>query len=108
MDADRSVPGGRWQVRLGDLALVGVGSAYVLDVARRSRTTWSGGLPDLEHALGLIVLTLGVGLVLILAAQGVRALRDRGEGPRGARVWGLAWRSAALGWLGWSVIEGSL
>ncbi|WP_435008286.1 hypothetical protein P12x_005541 [Tundrisphaera lichenicola] len=108
MGLDHSVPGGRWQVRLGDLAMVVVGSAYVLDVARRSRTTWSGGLPDLEHALGLIVLTLGVGLVLTLAGQGVRALRGPVEGSQDFRIWGVAWRAMALGWLGWSVIEGSL
>jgi hypothetical protein len=91
---------GRFQIRLGDLAVLVVGSAYVLDVTRRSRAGWVGNLPDLDHALGLVVLSLGVALVLIVLGQGVRRLRE----PRRDR-WALLWRLAALAGLVWLTAE---
>jgi len=98
--------GDRFQFGLGDLAMAVLGSAFVLDVARRSRAAWGGGLPDLEHALGLAMLALTVALALIVAGRRSRRLRV-GAGPstRGARAWALSWRAAAVGWLACSVAE---
>jgi hypothetical protein len=101
MMADSASPGGRFQVGLRALTMAVLGSAFVLDVARRSRVAWGGSLPDADHALGLVVLALAVSLTLVVAGQSSRRLRDRG----GAWAWGLAWRVASMGWLVWSAAE---
>jgi hypothetical protein len=105
MVTDRAVPGDRFQVRLADLVMAVLGSAFVLDVARRSRAAWGGGMPDAAHALGLIALSMGVGLALVVARQGARRLGGRGGASRAHWAWGLAWRAAAVGWLAWSILE---
>jgi len=106
MGGEIGATGDRFQVRLRDLAVAVLGSAFVLDVARRSMAAWGGGPPDLQHALGLAVLALAVSLALIVAGRRSRSLRA-GNGPatRGARAWALVWRSAAVGWLACSVAE---
>jgi hypothetical protein len=91
---------GHHQFRLGDLVVVVVGAAFVLDVTRRSRGAWPGVWPGFEHAPGLVSLTMAVALGLVVAIRGVRRLR---AGEVGA--WGLAWRLAALAWLAWSALE---
>src|SRR5947209_16601185 len=100
MDQGSHQSGDRFQVRLWDLIVLVVGASYVLDVARRSRLAWGGGLPDLAHAIGLTVLTLGLAVALVVVGQWVRQLRER----RG-RSWGLIWRVLAVGWLAGSVVE---
>jgi hypothetical protein len=100
MDQEADESGGRFQVRLWDLIVVVVGASYVLDVARRSKLAWGGGVPDLAHAIGLLVLTLGVGVGLVVVGQWVRRIRD----PRG-RAMASLWRILALGWLAGSIIE---
>src|SRR3954451_3242784 len=105
MAMDQAVPGDRFQVRLGDLAMAVVGSAFVLDVARRSRAAWGGGLPDSAHALGLVVLSMGVGLAVVVPRRGARRLSRRGGSSRISWAWGLTWRAAAVGWMAWSILE---
>ena len=100
MDQGSQRSGDRFQVRLWDLIVLVVGSAYVLDVARRSRVAWGGGLPDLAHAIGLTVLTLGLCVGLVVVGQWVRQLRTR-EG----RAWPILWRVLAVVWLAGSVVE---
>jgi hypothetical protein len=82
------------------LIVLVVGASYVLDVARRSRLAWGGGLPDLAHAIGLTVLTLGVFVGLVLAGQWARRLRDREKRP-----WPIFWRVLMMGWLAGSLVE---
>ena len=98
--------GDRFQVRLRDLAMAVVGSAFVLDVARRSRAAWGGGAPDPGHAVGLGVLGLAVAVALVVAGRRSRGLRA-GDRPasRGARGFALAWRAAAVAWLAGSIAE---
>jgi hypothetical protein len=100
MDQGPGGSSGRFQVRLWDLVVVVLGASYVLDVARRSRVAWGGGLPDLAHGIGLLVLTLGVGVGLVLVGQWVRRLRERG-----GRVWSSICRALALSWLVGALIE---
>lgn len=100
MESRSTRPGDRFQVRLWDLLVLVIGAAYVLDVARRSRIAWGGGLPDLAHAIGLTVLTMGVGVGLIVAGQWVRQLRGRH-----VKAWAVLWRVLAIGWLGGALVE---
>jgi hypothetical protein len=100
MDEGSRGTGQRFQVRLWDLAVVVVGSAFVLDAARRSRVAWGGGLPDLAHAIGLTVLTFGLAVGLVVVGQWVRRL-----GERQGRAWALIWRVLAVGWLAGSLVE---
>src|SRR5580692_10193097 len=91
----------RFQVRLWDLIVVVVGASYVLDVARRSKVAWGGGLPDLAHAVGLTVLAFGVAVGLVVVSHWVRRLREPGKG----RAWASIWRVLAVGWLAGSLVE---
>ena len=100
MDDGSRATGRRFQVRLWDLIVLVVGASYVLDVARRSRAAWGGGLPDLAHAIGLTVLTLGLGVGLVVVGQWVRRLRERK-----GRAWAMIWPVLALGWLAGSLVE---
>ena len=100
MDQGSHRSGDRFQVRLWDLIVLVVGASYVLDVARRSRVAWGGGLPDLAHAIGLTVLTLGLCVGLVVVGQWVRRLRER----KGS-AWAIGWRVLAVVWLAGSLVE---
>ncbi len=95
MDQDRAQSGVRWQFRLRDLAVVVVGASGVLDVARRSRAGWGGGWPDVNHAVGLLVLTMALGLAWGMLGPAVARVRE----PVGTRAWAWAWRGALVVWL---------
>ena len=60
----------------------------------------AGGLPDFAHAVGLMVLTLGVAVALVVIVGWVGRLRVR-EG----RAWASAWRVVAVCWLAGSLVE---
>ncbi len=94
MEQDRS--GDRFQLRLGDLAVVIVGASYVLDVARRSRLAWGGGLPDRAHAIGLMVLSLGLCVGTLVVNQWARQLRVRQGWALLGSVLGLCWLAGSL------------
>jgi hypothetical protein len=100
MDQGSNPSGDRFQVRLLDLIVLVLGASYVLDVTRRSRLAWGGGLPDLAHTIGLTVLTLGVWVGLVMVGQWVRRLRVREH-----RTWAVIWRVLAVGWLAGSLVE---
>ncbi len=100
MDESPDQRAGKFQVRLLDLIVVVVGVSYVLDVARRSRVAWGGGLPDFAHAAGLTALSFGVCVGLVVAGQWVGRLRQR-EG----RTWALIWRVVAAAWLAGALVE---
>jgi hypothetical protein len=102
MDEASVGSGHRVQVRLWDLVVAVVGSAYVLDVARQSRVAWGGGMPNQAQVLALVVLTLGVGVALIVMGRWARQVRERG---REGRAWAATWRIFAMGGVLWSVAQ---
>ena len=90
------------QVRLWDLVVVVMGTAFVFDVARRSRDAWVGGLPDRDHAVGLGVLTLVVAMGLMIGRQFASRCPGFRKPGRSREAF---WRSLALGGVIFSALE---
>ncbi|MFI5456936.1 MAG: hypothetical protein ACHRXM_15935 [Isosphaerales bacterium] len=101
-----------WQVSLADLIVLVLAAGVAAGIARGARNAWGvrtsptiSPVP-IERTVGLLLEVTAVFLIVILVREVMRFVRGRQDlGPigRGARVWALAWRVAAVALLLWFV-----